>query len=196
MTCASVSGFPNPGLNSQRVFRAAMSALASPALALPLPCPPDVKPPPGLSVEVACLLLALTDLETPVWLDPVAEGVGSYLSFHTGARRAATSRDASFAVITNFSALPSLESFAQGTHDYPDRSATLIIQARGLADFGWTCRGPGIDGSRRFSASPLPGDFLAQWAANTARFPLGIDILFVAGHRIAGLPRTTRLVEA
>jgi alpha-D-ribose 1-methylphosphonate 5-triphosphate synthase subunit PhnH len=42
----------------------------------------------------------------------------------------------------------------------------------------------------------LPPDFAAQWSANRALFPRGIDLLLVSGADIVGLPRTGRLVEA
>ncbi len=40
----------------------------------------------------------------------------------------------------------------------------------------------------------MPGDFLAQWARNRAGFPLGVDLILVAGDRIACLPRSTRIL--
>lgn len=42
-------------------------------------------------------------------------------------------------------------------------------------------------------ARGLPADFAAQWAANHAAFPRGVDAFLVAGRCISGLPRSTRL---
>ncbi len=41
----------------------------------------------------------------------------------------------------------------------------------------------------RFGFAPMPADFLAQWAANRACFPLGLDLILAAGDKIACLPR-------
>jgi alpha-D-ribose 1-methylphosphonate 5-triphosphate synthase subunit PhnH len=41
----------------------------------------------------------------------------------------------------------------------------------------------------------LPADFAAQWAANRARFPLGVDMIVVADARLAALPRSTTIAE-
>ncbi len=41
--------------------------------------------------------------------------------------------------------------------------------------------------------SGLPGDFLAMAQANHEIFPLGVDILLVAGSHMVGLPRSTKL---
>ena len=55
--------------------------------------------------------------------------------------------------------------------------------------------GPGIKGEATLAASPLPNDFVAQWAANRAGFPLGVDLIFVVGARLAALPRSTTIAE-
>jgi alpha-D-ribose 1-methylphosphonate 5-triphosphate synthase subunit PhnH len=73
---------------------------------------------------------------------------------------------------------------------YPDRSATLIIECDDLQNVGATLRGPGIQDTRSLSL-PETGAF----QQNAAQFPLGVDFLFCAGTRIAGLPRTTQVSE-
>jgi len=60
---------------------------------------------------------------------------------------------------------------------------------------GMLLRGPGILGTRRLAASPLPEDFLAQLAENRTRFPRGVDILLASPDAVAGLPRSLH-VEA
>jgi alpha-D-ribose 1-methylphosphonate 5-triphosphate synthase subunit PhnH len=40
-----------------------------------------------------------------------------------------------------------------------------------------------------------PG-FVAEWAANHARFPRGIDLILCAGDRLAAFPRTLMIQEA
>ena len=59
----------------------------------------------------------------------------------------------------------------------------------------WHLSGPGLGSPARLSVAPAPSDFLGALAGNRKLFPRGLDLYFVAGARIAALPRTT-LVEA
>lgn len=190
-------GFENAVTGAQAVFRAAMNAMARPGRRHAVRS--GFEPPRPLTAPTASLILALCDFETAVWLDPLlaAEpGVAGFLRFHSGARIVAAPSDATYAVIGDPSRMPPLAAFAQGTAEYPDRSATLILQVAELRDAGWRLEGPGIPGHVLFSAVPLPGDFAAQAAANHARFPCGVDMFITAGTEIAALPRSTRLTEA
>jgi alpha-D-ribose 1-methylphosphonate 5-triphosphate synthase subunit PhnH len=45
-------------------------------------------------------------------------------------------------------------------------------------------------------AGSLPSDFEARLAGNRALFPRGVDLLLVAGHELAALPRTTVVARA
>ena len=81
--------------------------------------------------------------------------------------------------------------FAIGQPDYPDRSATLIVEMGHLAAEGPRLTGPGIKGAAHLS---LPET--AAFAANRALFPLGFDCLFTAGTQVAGLPRSTKVEAA
>jgi alpha-D-ribose 1-methylphosphonate 5-triphosphate synthase subunit PhnH len=181
---------------SQAVFRLAMRALGSPGRVVFLDT--ALAPPAPLLVPAAALLLTLCDFETPVWLDPVladSAQVLAFLRFHTGARLVTSPTDAAFAVIADAARMPALSTFAQGTPDYPDRSTTLIVQVETLAPTGWSLEGPGIRGAARFSAAPLPADFVTQMRANRAAFPCGVDIFFATRTSLAALPRSTRITE-
>lgn len=79
----------------------------------------------------AAIALTLFDHDTPLWLDArmhETSDVVKWLKFHTGAPVVQDSSIASFALISDGGALPSLERFALGTSEYPDRSTTLILQ--------------------------------------------------------------------
>jgi len=187
------AAFTDPPRESQRVFRAVMNAMARPGQVLDI----DVgfAPPPPLDAVAAAVLLALADFETTVWTDTDSSDASQFLRFHTGARLIDDPALADFALITDPAGAPALSTFAQGTSDYPDRSATLIMQVEGFgAD--WRLTGPGINGQTRFSAAPLPEDFLSQWRDNHARFPCGVDVIFAGRGQIAALPRSTEIVEA
>jgi alpha-D-ribose 1-methylphosphonate 5-triphosphate synthase subunit PhnH len=122
--------------------------------------------------------------------------VTDWLRFHTGAPIIASPAEAMFTLVADAAALPPLAEFAMGTDEYPDRSTTLILGVATLdAGAPLTLRGPGIKDTVSFAPSPLPPGFVAQWADNRAKFPRGVDVIFVAKGQVAGLPRSTRIGE-
>ncbi len=189
-------GFADVVLGAQGVFRATMEALARPGR--PQPIGTDAAPPAPLIPELGAIALTLCDGDTPVWLDPDlrrSEAVAAWLAFHCGCRLTDDPAEAHFALVTDAALLPRLDTLAQGTDEYPDRSTTLVL-ATGISETPVMLKGPGIKGELR-TALPLPGgDFLAQWVDNRARFPRGIDLLLVSSGTVTGLPRTTRISEA
>jgi alpha-D-ribose 1-methylphosphonate 5-triphosphate synthase subunit PhnH len=144
-------------------------------------------PPAPLSVAAGVILLTLCDPETPLYLAPSHDRaeVRDWITFHTGAPIVGAGQ-AAFA-LGHWDDLP-LGDFAIGTSEYPDRSATLIVDNWALANHGATLTGPGIETTAHLS---LPD--LAAFQANRRLFPLGLDFLFTDGDRLAGLPRTTRV---
>jgi alpha-D-ribose 1-methylphosphonate 5-triphosphate synthase subunit PhnH len=190
-------GFADPVFNSQNVFRAVMWALARPGTIEPIIV--DLAPPAPLSIEAAAVTLALADYETPLWLDPVLAAVpevGAFLRFHTGAAIVTDAAAARFALIADPAQLPDFSIFAQGTPDYPDASATLILQVERFATTGLQLQGPGIEGVRYFNAAPLPADLPTRWAENRALFPRGIDLILAGPGGVAALPRSLVIAEA
>jgi alpha-D-ribose 1-methylphosphonate 5-triphosphate synthase subunit PhnH len=190
-------GFSDPVFASQSVFRATMDAMARPGV--PLQVQPAIHAPAPLCPAAVAVALALLDYETPVWLDArlaSAAPLVEWLKFHTGAPVTADPALAAFAFIADPAAAPSLERFAQGTLEYPDRSATVVFQIESFSGpDAFMLSGPGIQQTREFAASPLPMDFRAQLIANRAQFPRGVDLLFAAGDMLAALPRSVRVSE-
>jgi alpha-D-ribose 1-methylphosphonate 5-triphosphate synthase subunit PhnH len=188
--------FRDPPRDAQAVFRAVMQAMARPGRIEKLTT--SFTAPAPLGPSAAAILLALADYETAIWLDGAlseAAAVSDFLRFHTGAKLVSEPEQAGFAVLADPPSAPPLSGFAQGTPDYPDRSTTVIFQMPELSSDGWRLAGPGIAGETTFSAAPLPEDFARQLAANRARFPQGVDVIFAAPGAIAALPRSTRIVE-
>ncbi len=190
------AGFADLVFDSQSAFRAVMDALASPGRIRPvrITLPDDVP----LMPSAAAVILALCDFETPLYLSPSVAAIPrtpEYLRFHTDAPMVSEPSRATFAVLDLRHDALDLGSFAQGTAEYPDRSATIIAlcdsvehgPALGIA-------GPGIAGVAELCVAPLPGSFTAQWRDNRASFPLGVDIIFAAPGQIVGLPRSTRII--
>jgi len=201
-------GFAEPVHDAQIVFRAALTALSEPGRVIALPDEIVAGLPSGQPVGPAALalLLALADGDTPLWLDGPAGTAADFLRFHTGASIAAEPSAARFALVADAAACPRLDRFALGDETYPDRSATVILEAAGLSAPGpLGLSGPGIDagidvgidvgieGRRSLAIAGLARHFLADWAANHALFPRGVDILVTCGGRLCGLPRSVRL---
>lgn len=191
----SDAGFENPVLQSQAMYRDLLNAMARPGRIVS--CDIDLKVPAPLWPTTAAAALTLLDFDTPLWLDPAAASVQSlvdYFRFHCGCPIVEASGNAVFAVISDPTQMPPLDVFAQGSEEYPDRSATLLIQVERLDDSrGVVLRGPGIENKQTLQGKGLPGGFWQQVQENHARFPRGVDFVFCAEDRIAALPRSTQV---
>jgi alpha-D-ribose 1-methylphosphonate 5-triphosphate synthase subunit PhnH len=184
----------DPAVSSQAAFRAVMDAMSQPGDVRPLTT--SIRAPAPLKRAMAAVICALVDFETPVWLDGSLSAVPevvSWLRFETGAPLVSAPEHAAFAIITDPSAMPPFSAFALGSHDYPDRSATLLVQVEqfdGGTPLGLL--GPGLAGARSFRASPLPDDFADRLHANRVLFPRGVDIILASDSMVAALPRSVR----
>jgi alpha-D-ribose 1-methylphosphonate 5-triphosphate synthase subunit PhnH len=189
-------GFADPVHDAQRAFRAVLAALSRPGRAVDL-CAAGAPAFAPLCSATTALLLTLTDESTPVWWpgrDAATTAAAQALRFHTGAAPIADAADAAFAVIGSAGEWPAFDSLANGSDAFPERSTTLVIEARAFGDDARsTWSGPGIEGSLAVRIAGLPEDFVARWAANRAVFPRGVDIVFTCGSRAIGLPRSTRV---
>jgi alpha-D-ribose 1-methylphosphonate 5-triphosphate synthase subunit PhnH len=185
-------GFREPVDDAQGAFRAALRALSHPGDAVD--CGAQVPAVPGLMPATVALLLALTDHETPVWWVG-SDGPAPWLRFHTGAPSATRVGQAHFAVISrqlSAEPWPELELWNAGTDESPDRSTTLLIELPSLSGGAATVwSGPGLREARTLYLAGLPASFSEEWCDNHARFPRGVDVLFLCGRHIVGLPRTT-----
>lgn len=192
------AGFSNTALGSQSVFRAVLRALSQPGD--PVAILQDAQVPATGHAAAAALLLALLDSECTLWLSPqlAASKAGQWLRFHTGCVLVDTSKAAQFIWVAAGDAMPALTGLPYGSDDYPDQSATCVIDVAALAptvpDAGaWCLTGPGIHGAQHLHVAGLPEDFAAQWTGNRNAFPRGVDVVLATATHIVGLPRTTRI---
>lgn len=189
------AGFSDEALGSQRVFRAALRALARPGQPVEVFQGAEL---PRLGYGAAAiLLLALLDADCRLWLSPAlaAGDAAAWLRFHTGCTLVPEARQAHFLWIGQNESLPPLVSLNLGSDTYPDQSATCVVEIASYrtAPPGWTLRGPGINGTATLSVEGLSDDFTAQWMENHALFPRGVDLFLVTPTEMIGLPRTIRI---
>jgi alpha-D-ribose 1-methylphosphonate 5-triphosphate synthase subunit PhnH len=200
MTATAVPepGFADQALGAQETFRALLDALATPTR--PMQVDVAVGSPEPLTTAAAAIVLTLCDDATPLWLDPVLRvghpAVEAWLRFHTGAPIVESPGDAEFAIVSSPSALPALEAFSLGTDEAPHTSGTVIVvDADGGAGRSYRTDGPGFERASTWRAPAFPAEFTAWWAANSAGFPRGVDLVIAGRDTVVGLPRTTRLTE-
>lgn len=178
-------GFDDAPRQAAVAFRGIMDAMARPGRIYEVS---GALPPVPVSVAAGVILLTLCDPETPVYLAGATDTpeLRQWLAFHTGAPVVGPETCA-FALGAWEDLMP-LDRYLSGTPQYPDRSATLIVEMNELSPKGTRLSGPGIETEARLN---LPAE--AVFAENNARFPLGLDFMFTASTRIAALPRSTRI---
>lgn len=187
MSSFLAGGFSDPSLHSARAFRDILEAMARPGHIVTVA---GAAPPEPLSVAAGVVMLVLADGETPVYLAGGldTEEIRSWIAFHTGA--ICVNAERATLALGRWDDLQPVHRFRPGAPDFPDRSATLVVEVEQLAATGARLSGPGIHGESRLN---LPET--AAFRANRERFPLGFDCLFCCGERIAGLPRSTRVED-
>lgn len=188
-------GFADPVFGPQAVFRCVLDAMSRPGRIVQIPSVGIEGPQPWPPAAFA-ILLALCDHETSVWMDEASRAgeLKNWLSFHCGALLTEEPASATFALIAGDGSHPSLTQFAQGDDRYPDRSTTLVVACHSLQGGApWTLSGPGIRNHEIFSPHVSCHGLLEEAVTNHALFPLGVDMLFVSGDAVVGLPRSTQL---
>jgi len=187
-TIELAGGFAQVPQESARAFRAAMTAMARPGTIHQVT---GATPPAPMSSAAGVLALTLLDGETPVHLAGALDcpAVRDWITFHTGAPFVGR-EFCDFAFGAWHDLLP-LAGYRIGNAEYPDRSATLIIEVPLLQETGAILRGPGIKETAMLNVPDV-----SALQANARNFPLGLDFFFTCGDALAGLPRSTKLEVA
>jgi alpha-D-ribose 1-methylphosphonate 5-triphosphate synthase subunit PhnH len=185
--------YSQEALDSSRRFRIILDAMAKPGHVIELVTAAEAVPP--LYATTLSIAQTLFDFQSPLWISPAltADPVARRLRFSTGVPLVGRKTDAAFALVSAAERMPALASFAQGTHEYPDRSTTLIIQVTEFAGQGVALSGPGIKQPVSFAAAGLTDDFWQQLSDNHQSYPLGVDVIFVSPAALACCPRSTRI---
>lgn len=192
MSTIDLPGFADPVTDAQGCFRAVLDAMARPGRIHEAGV--GLTPPALLAPASAAVLLTLVDHETPLWLDPDAAASREWIAFHCGAPLATGPEACAFALALS---LPDLALLPAGSHEAPERSATIILQVRAFeGGRRFRLEGPGLREPTILAIDGLPVEFAGVWDRNRARFPLGVDMILCAGTRLAALPRTVMVREA
>jgi len=185
----------DPVRETQLTFRVLLDAMARPGTIRQLPVASEGAP---VNPWLAATLLTLLDHEVGLAVDafPGAESVERYVRQRTAAR-IATPEQADF-VVTSWDTLDASlpVRLRQGTLEYPNDSATLLIlvpplgQASGLR---LDLAGPGIPSGH---VAWIGGLSAALFDARdeVAEYPCGIDLLLIdPSGQIMALPRSTAI---
>ena len=178
-------GFATPAHDAAFAFRALMDAMARPGTLEEIA---GGKGPAPLSQAASCVLLTLCDADTNFYLTPSVDtgATRAWIAFHTGAP--ITGAETADFALGPWAELRPLDRFRIGTPEYPDQSATLIVEMESLTQTGATLSGPGIQTTAHLSLPDV--DAIRR---NAKAFPLGLDFIFTAGSTVAALPRSTEV---
>jgi len=84
-----------------------------------------------------------------------------------------------------------------GTLESPEGGATLLLTVAAINHgTSYTLSGPGVDGARNITVQGLNSAWLDSRESWNAAFPMGVDIVLLAGKQAMALPRTTRIKGA
>lgn len=182
---ALIGGFGDAPVQAAKGFRAALNVMARPGA---IEAVEGAAAPSPASNAAATLLLTLCDAETPIHLVGAhdCEALRKWITFHIGAPLVGP--ESAVFVLGDWDALQPLHRFQVGTPQYPDRSATLIVEMENLSNTGASLAGPGIKETASLS---LPA--IEPFQLNNALFPLGHDFYFSCGDQMAALPRSTKV---
>lgn len=184
-TSSLEGGFTDAPVEAAQSFRKIMNVMARPGIIEEL-C--VAVPPAPLSTAAGSLLLTLCDAQTPIYLAGKFDNaaIKQWITFHCNSPF--SDAENSMFALGAWEDLQPLHDFPIGTPEYPDRSATLIVEMEDLTAGGAELSGPGIKDTHQLS---LPE--VTAFQKNAMLFPLGLDFYFTSGEKIAALPRTTKV---
>lgn len=186
-------GFSNPPIDNQRTFRAILMTMSRPGSVTVLGN--WTQPPKKLHPATAAVCMTLVDMDTPLWLGKgTPRDVQTYLRFHCGCPVVRKQENGAFGLILDGTALPDMKGFNAGDLEYPDRSATVIIQVSAInVGTGVRLTGPGIKEETRLHVEGVDSEFWTLLKENNSRFPLGYDVILATPNEIVSLPRSVQV---
>lgn len=189
----------DPVFDAQEHYRLLLDAMARPGKIRELPRL-QMSAPEGLTSAAALVGFALLNADVSFYAD-AGETVSRYLVVNTSARPAERV-SADFVFADGMAHASLLNGMKTGTLSYPEEGATLILcvkaltnEEEGSGDPSVICiQGPGVYGEKKLFVGGLNSGLLDGLRQCNMEFPLGIDLVLTdAGHRIACIPRSSRM---
>jgi alpha-D-ribose 1-methylphosphonate 5-triphosphate synthase subunit PhnH len=183
--------------NGQQAFRVFLDSMARPGQLRRLDTS-KLEPPAGLAGASALLGLCLMDSEVGFHCAGFTPEVTEYLRVNTNSR-VVSAGEAEFVFLRDSSHLDEVAVAKTGDPEYPELSATLVLQVLALSEqpladsLRIATSGPGVDGVRSFSVGGLETAFLTLLRRTNEEFPLGLDLVLTCGDAVLSLPRSQRL---
>lgn len=177
--------FSEKSINSSIAFRSLVNATSYPGRTFQTN---KIDKPGILSNAAATILITLCDNESNVYLSKEydTDEVRDWLIFNTSAS-ISNKQNADF-VIGPWESLLPLNEFKIGVPEYPERSATLIIEGSKYKKVKCNINGPGIKNKLDID---LPNPELL--IENNNLYPLGLDFYFTMDLEILSIPRSTKI---
>ena len=184
----------NNAQQGARAFRIILNAMARPGKVFTLPSLIEQSGP--AYATTLTVLLALGDHLTSIYLAKAfsTAEIEKLLRFHTASQLLEDRAQADFAILNAADAEMALDAWKRGNPEYPDQSATLLIQTTSLT-LGQEVQfsGPGIQSPIAVHIADINPSFWKARAAANATFPLGVDMIFITPQEILGCPRSTHV---
>ena len=149
-----------------------------------------------LSRSAMSVLTTMCDYQSPIWFSQsfASPEVLATIKFETGTPIVGDRAAAHFAVASVAEFEASLDEFARGTHTYPDRSATLIVETSSLRRGPQVeLSGPGVNGRAHLAIPEAGAEFWRQLIEANSDFPLGHDLFFTCEDEIVCCPRSAKI---
>lgn len=178
-----------------RVFRALLDGMARPGSLGRV----DRHPHGGPLAAAVAVLESVLDHEVTFAVVPEQAAVTDTLLRLTGSYVAAPA-EADYLLCTGEGISRGLRAAKDGTPEYPDQSATLVVAVEHVGDGpdrgeAITVAGPGVPGTRTVWVAGFAAEQRALFTERNAEPPLGIDlVLFALDGTFTCLSRYTRLV--
>ncbi len=181
----------DPVFEEQNIFRKILNAMANPGTIEELKTTAMFSG--KLNPASLAICLTLLDFETKLWIDKKYNvEMLNFLKLHCGTKIVQDSLKADFALITG--EIPSLDKFDKGSHSYPDKGITIIVQVNGIHRPGpLVLKGPGIQTTEKLNIKGPTPNFWREREKLGLIFPKGLDFLFTFEHQLVALPRSTKV---
>ena len=188
----------DPIFDAQKHYRKLLDSMARPGKINQLD-DVSIKPPGGWSKAAMFIGFALLNREVSFWVNPDDQELSQYVQHQTSARVCEVEHAADFVFLQGEVSCAHFPEWKLGTLAYPEESATLIIQLRGLSltpmrdAIALHLKGPGVLGTKVVYVTGVWPTYLELLQKVNAEYPLGVDVFFVdQDDQFIGLPRSNK----